>query len=301
MRVLVAIAVFVVTGCSLAVDLSDLGPSDVAVDAGGDATDERAVEAPCPAGACAAIALPPAWSPVAAHIGFPGCPAGAVSRRYVTDPVASATTCSCGCTLTATPKCDEGMSNIKSSDGPGCGTSGLGLSFKSGACTPWGSKIESYQSESSIWPSGGACATTLVPGAAQSTGVDACLTACPDRICAGDVPSGYKACVVAIGDVACPAGPFTNKRLIGDSVDVACTGTCGCLPTCLSPTMEFFQTSTCTGSIAKLAADGTCAATGAGGQTYNGTRYTATPGCTSTGTAKAIVALVGVRTLCCAP
>jgi hypothetical protein len=128
---------------------------------------------------------------------------------------------------------------------------------------------------------------------------------CPEKVCAGQAPVGYLACIETTGDVACPNGsPFNQKRVLGDAPTLDCAACTGCTAsaTCDTPTVEFFGDNKCKNSIATLASDGSCQFTLHAGANVQGLIYKANvknPTYTATGPKTATVGLTNSKTICC--
>lgn len=82
----------------------------------------------------------------------------------------------------------------------------------------------------STMPTGGACAASVVMPVGQppkwTTNVVACAPPAPSVPCGSGIcapaptnPSSFKRCVFRLGDLACPPGPYTDKKMIDTSFD----------------------------------------------------------------------------------
>ena len=281
-------------------------PADVQppVDAGVCATD---------ANTCVAPDVPAGWSPVAyIENSTNACPADwNTSDDYVTNVGNGNATCSCSCSIAAPPSCTTGTTNTKYSNNSGCGSNGVSLTFTNGACQALGGNLANYFAGSPIPQTGGTCnVTATASGTLTSTPVRLCVPVpgCDSAACGGYAPAGYKACVVANGDVACPSGSmFKNKHAVAKSASPGCTNTCGSGCTfqgsgCSTPQLHTFSDNNCNTSVVTLPSDNTCVATNNNNAYVGSVSYTATStvtGCTATGSTSLQVSYTTQRTVCC--
>jgi hypothetical protein len=91
-------------------------------------------------------------------------------------------------------------------------------------------------------------------------------TACAEDVCNGTVPAGMRACIATTGDVACPAGPFSDKAaVIGANTTLSCAACSACNVTqsaCGNATVKYWADANCTQAKGTIAADGKCNTTG---------------------------------------
>lgn len=87
-------------------------------------------------------------------------------------------------------------------------------------------------------------------------------TSCIETLCTGEAPSGFDACIMHDGDVACPANsPFIKKVMSGTAASLVCAGCDSCenSATCSTPTLHYYNDPTCKTEVANRVVDGTCA------------------------------------------
>jgi hypothetical protein len=299
---------------------NDSSPSDAS-----DSSVVDAADAGCmPVGTIDCFVLPSGWNVVAyAQDGSAQCPTGFMTNAatFEEGPTASASACTCsGCAITTQPTCLAGQVGIHYDVGVG----GCNLSYNAlqNPGTPGGAcGTDNYHSMIlGIWhtefdpppPSGAAC------DAPSASHKDQITFASTDRVCSADsltaagcnattcspsVPSPFAACIAQAGDVACPAGPFGVKHLVGSDVVFDCAP-CGCSvsATC-SGTVTYFTDGACTMGAMTMQADGQCHGIPNGG-TFGSYEYAASPsGVTcNQGPAPAAsnLSLTGTETICCA-
>jgi hypothetical protein len=312
MRVLVAIAASFAVSCAVVTGLSDY---DFVSDAGIDAIAAQIVDAapvvdttappkPCDESAC--VTLDPKWTPFAVAIGGGACPADATTTTAITDPVAGAGACTCVATNQVAPSCVQGTVNFKV--GNGCTTAGLSTTFSDSMCHPVTSAVGDYVAYQPIAPAGGSCkgAPSTDTSKVTHTPVTLCAPTCKQDLCGHTAPPGFKACLVAAGDIACDVAGFGDKHLVGAKATLACTGNCpNCTATatCTNVSVDLFTESTCT---TKVANEGpACSSTGADvGKPIDGLIYHATvvPQYVASGTVSPqSVSVTAPQTVCCAP
>lgn len=277
--------------------------ADAGVDPGPDASDASS----CPVNACASASVPGGWNPVAFKSGATTCPGGFGPTTFVRDPKG---TCACGCSLTSAPHCDVGSVQTYYSANLSCGTTGGVHTFaSSGQCLGMNTTFGGNGYGADPAPlSGGTCSATPAPSTTTTSTVACKNTACPEDVCAGNVPNGYTACIETTGSVPCPTGtPFTQKIDVGESATTACGGGCDCgvVGTCTAAKIAYFSDTNCNNAAQAFNVTGP---NGCQSVTYNGSirgaKYTATvsgAACKPGGTSSATASLVNPHTICCKP
>lgn len=264
---------------------------------------------PCASNACATLALPAGWSPVAVRFGseVTTCPAGFGAATILREsPIAAAGVCGCAVNeaQSTPPGCITGTLTFET--GGGCNSTGVSATI-AGGCQAINGTVSSNVRYAQFPAVGGTCVADVTIDRAKVTSTAATLCApqaCPDDVCAQKPPAGYRACVVADGVKGCPAtGGFGEQHVVGE-VELVCSA-CGCTPsgTCSNVNVALFDQSNCTGKITDLPAN-TCNPMGAAtGRSVASVLYTAVPISThtATGPKTATVGLRVPRTVCCAP
>jgi len=287
----------------------DGGACTLATSCGGDASSD--VSASC------AMALPAGWTLVAYETGRAACAAGlGTAHPEYAEATLSPGACSCACSVTTQPTCDVGTLSTQwaqgvSSPSSPCPDPGGQFSIDGPGCVGVPADVALPQSFSAqpIPLAGGACTGIVMPDPTKLSlsPVQYCdvPAASAEAVCAGDAPSGFSACIVADGNVPCPAGPFTTPIEVADGDELVCptcdvctvTGSCG------SPQVTFFSDSKCKSEVGALPVTGLCAGTGNLPNNGNvaGVEYSAqvqaTCAASSSGTAG--VSPSGPHTLCC--
>lgn len=199
-----------------------------------------------------------------------------------------------------------GTIGTKYSSDTKCDNPAGNIDANNGACFPYnGAFVSTY---CSILPP----PATPGPCSAPGVGVPAKLTAdatthlchpaidsCAETFCAP--PNGMKTCLVAEGDVACPANAAT-KTLVGSEPDVTC-GACTCTSTATcTGSLTFYSGSGCTGGTKVLQAN-TC--TMVNQASIKSTQWAGTASnlaCTNiVPGAPTSVGVKNARTVCCPP
>jgi len=302
---------------------NDVGVSEGGSDGGSDVvqTQDALPDVPAPpveagicdedANFCQAPTVPAGWSPVAyAENPATNCPTTnwPTQTDWVANVQVGSAACGCGCSKTGDPNCTTGKISTFFSDQPGCGTQGGSLSFTDGGCVTVGAGIASYYSSTAIAPTGtGSCSTlTGQTGNLATTPARTCTPdpSCNSATCAGTVPGGWLACIIADGDQPCPGGsPFAQKHVVAQSVAFTCSQTCTCnvTGTCDSPQVHFFNNGGCSNPLVTLPSDTTCTATNNGNTFVASASYSATPNfkCNSTGSSTVQVQPTTPKTVCC--
>ena len=260
---------------------------------------------------CQGPTVPSGWSPVAyAENPATSCPTTGWPTQddYLANVQDGTATCGCGCTKTGDPNCTTGKVSTFFSDMLGCGQPGQAITFNDGGCVAVNGNIANYYSSTALAPTGtGSCTSQAAPsGNLATTPARTCTpdSKCTSATCAGTVPSGWLACIVADGDQACPSGsPFAQKHAIAKSATFGCAQTCGCnvTGTCDSPQVHMFNNGGCANPLVTLASDGTCVATNNGNTFVASMNYTATPNfkCNATGSSAVQVQPTTPKTVCC--
>jgi hypothetical protein len=255
--------------------------------------------------------VPTGWTPVAyAENPQTNCPTTdwPTQQEWVSNIQNGNAACGCGCTKTGDPNCTTGKIDTFLSQQFGCGTQGTSLSFVDGGCVGVGGNLGNYYASSAIAPNGsGSCnAQAAATGTLATTPARTCApeTKCNSATCAGTVPSGWKACIIADNDQPCPTGSvFTDKHAVAKSVTFTCGQTCGCnvTGTCDSPQVNFYSQNNCGSLLVTLPSDMTCSATNHNNQFVASASYTATPNfkCNASGTSAVQRQPTTPTTVCC--
>lgn len=292
-----AVAAWIALACGCGLESAGTLHRD---DAGADGASCTAT-GPCTAG------LPPGFTAVLVADGVAlDCPGGVVPKGYVTNVTAGAGACDCGCTVTK-PTCDQG--SIHRDFGLGIDSSCLGSGFTVtlSGCTDRGTTVilGDYGKIAPVAPVGASCAAAAVaaPEKLVKDSVRTCSpNGCGENVCRGDVPPGFRACVVAAGQVACPPS-FPESRAVSDDAALSCSA-CTCQTTdvrCDDPKIEWYDDAACTKLAGTTAVTGTCTKEPDNLLTPSHLRYVAKPSaaCTATGAKTPTVAAVGEATICC--
>jgi hypothetical protein len=255
---------------------------------------------------CECSGLDPKWRPVAVAIGpaTAACPSGGTSEVLRTNPEAGPDACACKATETVAPVCNKG--NVTFKIGSGCTSTGVVTLSSEASCHRVDGSLASSVGFDQLAPSGGSCVAVSAPDASKVTSdvLTMCAPSCAADLCAKKAPAGFRACVVAEGDVACDLPGFSEKHLAGTTTSLSCGACTGCTATatCTNVSIDLYSSSSCGTKVFNLPANA-CTPTGAqsgasvGGMIYNATvtpAYNAPP---SAGSAS----VVGAKTVCCAP
>jgi hypothetical protein len=255
--------------------------------------------------------VPTGWSPVAyAENPATNCPTTdwPTQNDWVANVQNGNAACGCGCAKTGDPNCTTGKIDTFLSQQQGCANQGTSLAFIDGGCTAVGGNLGNYYASSAIAPSGaGSCtAQAAATGSLATTPARTCApdSTCTSATCAGVVPSGWQACIIADGDQPCPANSvFAQKHAIAKSATFDCAQTCACTVTgtCDAPKVNFYSQAMCGGLLVTLPSDTTCNATSNNGQFVATASYTATPNfkCNANGTSAVQHQPVTPTTVCC--
>lgn len=276
-------------GCGL--DRAGLGPATLgddaspSVDSGAGSENDGAAnfdvggssgQGPTDDGEPPAACAPAGWSLVLYGPSSSACPSGYASHAEVTGATAGSGACTCPCTVTAEPTCDQGTVSTQYATGlfaPNvqCGSAGLPLQVNGGGCTSMGGqggKLADGFSAEPLQAGGGACNAQLAADPSQVTKNDVLVCDVPaaqaGAMCSGSPPASFSLCIVAPGDVACPAGAFTKQSLVADDEVLVCPscGACQVSGSCKNAQVEFFGDAACKTSVATLGANGDCVSTG---------------------------------------
>lgn len=291
--------------------------ADVAAsDAGSDAVEEAGPPLPCStdSGACAA-AIPSGWALTAfAPNRTVSCPANFTATDVVAAPVAQQGACTCSCAVASPPSCALGMVTLKYATNNQCGTTYATYNIATeGACVDYGAgtfTLTTYHSYTKLGLTPGTCTTAQVADKTKvgSNGMRTCdpPSGCAEDVCTGAVPQGTRSCIVAVGDVACPAGPFSDKvAAVGDDTTLSCGACSACNVTqsaCGNGTVKFWGDANCTVAKGSEAGDGLCNLTGGatGVNHFSYTNPVQNVVCNA-GTSTPSVELTTKRTVCCRP
>ncbi|AKU98996.1 hypothetical protein AKJ09_05660 [Labilithrix luteola] len=222
--------------------------------------------------------------------------------------------CTCGCQIDPSdpPSCAKGkLSGKVGSNQNACDTVTSGTDIDGTGCTAL--------SSATISPFGNYAPLPLYRGKCTSIAqqdeskvvekaVRACKpsAACEETLCEGDAPTGFDACIIHDGDVACPANSsFTKKTLAGSGTSLTCSGcaTCENSATCSDVTLRYYNDAMCNTEIASRPANGTCApATSNPNKAISRLRYDVTttgPTCSSTSVPESTLSVTDPKTICC--
>ena len=299
------------------VTTADVGSGDVTTaDVGLDAIEEPGPPLPCTSdsGACSG-AVPSGWTLTAfAPNRTAACPGNFTSTDVVASPTSQSGACTCSCNIASQPSCALGAVTMKYSNDTQCGVTYATYNITTaGACIDYGAgtfTLVSHHAYTKLGLTPGSCTTAAVLDKTKVgvTGMRTCSppTACAEDVCNGAVPAGMRACVVSSGDVACPAGPFSDKvAVVGGDATLSCGGCSACSVTqspCGNGTVKFWGDANCTSGKGSITADGNCNVTG-GGSNVNHFTYenpVQNVACNA-GASTAAVDLSTKRTVCCRP
>jgi hypothetical protein len=228
----------------------------------------------------------------------------------------SAGACGCGCNMTTQPTCDVGTlamqwaQGLVSPNSP-CPNQGESVTLAGSGCTqlPTAGQLQPGFSAEPVILAGGACAGVVKPDPTKLSkpAVRYCdvPSASAAAVCAGTPPSGFSTCIVADGNVACPAGPFTMQLEVDDDDELVCPSCdmCAVTGSCGSPQVTFFSDGTCRNVVATLPCNSRCGATPAlsGSNDVVAIEYAAQvqSGCAATASGAPGVSPSGPHTLCC--
>lgn len=286
--------------------------ADVVVDTGIDVIEEPGPPLPCTTDASVCTgAIPVGWTLTmfSANRGTP-CPVNATTGDVVATPVATTGACSCSCNVTTQPSCVLGtVTGVWGNTG--CGNAWGPWTFTTpGQCVDLGVNVNlgNNNNFSKLALTPGVCsgASAADPGKVTSTPMRTCTPAagCAEDVCSGQVPSGLRSCIASNGDVACPAGPFSQKAaVVGSGPSLLCgsCSACSTQATCGAATIKYWDDANCTQATGSIAADGKCNPTSnvhANHITYESQVQNVQ--CVA-GSSTPSVDLAGKTTICCRP
>ncbi len=251
-------------------------------------------------------AIPSGWTPVVTTPTNVACPAGFGTETHTKSaPKALPGACDCQAQNTMSPGCETGT--IKTFYGGTCGTPGTDLVISNGGCLGLNARLDAKYASKTLTATGGGCTGIKVIDNTKLAATDDTIcqaTSCSEKVCAGQAPASFVACIEAANDVACPSNsPFKNKRVIGDpTLDCSACGSCVASASCDGAAVEFFTDGTCGSSLVSFVSDGTCQDTNHFNAFVGSVKYTANvknPTYTANGPKTATVGLTNVKTLCC--
>ena len=291
------------------------GGADVATnDVIADVISEPGPPVPCSTDASACTSgLAAGWSPIAfASSRATACPSNFAPGDVVSNPQAQAGACACDCTPGAAPSCAIG--NLTGTTGATNQCNGGNNSFNittDGQCYDWGGlfSVALYHEWNKLGLTPGTCtsAATLDSNKVSVTDARACAPPpeCVEDVCGGSAPAGFSSCIVHGNDVVCPAGPFTARTVVADSVQFACGACAGCTnsgTSCGTATVDYYANANCTGSLATDNVDGSCDLTGTVASASHIKYSAAVIGAAcKPGTSTATPTPTNLRTICCRP
>ena len=253
------------------------------------------------------------------------CPSGYNSPAVVAPAPASAgPTCTCTCGAPSVNPCTQGTLTLQMGQ-MACGGNTYTTGVTGGCDTlAAGAKVTIAYTTGNAQPLTAkqvTCGGAGVPPAAQpATGG---VTCSPASSVAGGCQSGSAClpkimaasrCIQRPGDMACPPGPFSNRKVVGavgDVMDNRTCGACSCTSTatsCFNATFTGYDDPACTQHAVSVQIDGTCHMVNAGTfQNNDHFTYEATPNtltCTANGAPPAVSGSFKLNnpiTLCCTP
>lgn len=290
-----------------------IGATDAAIDttnAGIDASSDARADALGDVGMIPDVAIPSCDGACGAPTGFApvlfalnqttSCPSGTTTLNGAADPSIGGA-CACDCKVTQPPSCLPAVLTHDIGDTAGaCSSVSPFVPDVDAGCYDAGNiGLHAYWSISppSV-TSQGTCSSTPAddPSAVMATASRLCLDSTCQATC--DTTAGFKTCLMAAGDVACPGG-YTTHHVGNVMVSCGTCSTCSVGGSC-GGTVSIYSDETCATLLGTVPVDGTCAATGGPG-TIGSLKYTpAIVGETCTpGTATGAVSLQQELTVCC--
>jgi hypothetical protein len=301
-------------------DGSDLMPESAAGNFDGGSAGDAMAETCGPS----CVVVPPGWALVAfAPTRSAVCPAGFThGLTEVLEGPDWTKACDCGqCNMTKQPSCASGRLRVQVdphpwSGSPMCATEPTWqLMSASPGCdaVPFAMNVPDNVRFLAPAPTGGMCSLPGKPQAARIT------YAAQGRVCLADpagaagttqLPAPYAACIMAPGQVACPAGMLNRTHFVGTDVSPFTCSDCGCSVTgdCFGGSVTFYADPSCQGgALDSFPADGTCRSVTrsalstltryqfAGASPRNVACMTAAPSMPSS------TKLLNATTICCAP
>lgn len=281
-------------------------PSSGEAEAGaesGAAADDGGVPLPptaCGQDACG-LTVPAGWSLAAVTINTTPCPLGFDTTDVVEKPVAGASACKCTCNVTSSPSCATGTVATKYDYSSGCGsTSSALVASADGKCNVTNLSNGNHELFPSPPPAG--TAACLAPATADKTAVqsDALRVCSPPTCGVACQGAGFKTCLLAPGDMACPAGA-PEKHLVGTDVKLACT-TCGCTatgPTSCEGTWTLYSDTACATLVDTVPPNVCTQTTQTAIRSYKWSPVPISVKCDAGAPAPGVASLVGPTTVCC--
>lgn len=269
----------------------------------------------CPAASAAACATPPAgWGFVGFHANRDApCDEGFVQSDGIAGPIAGSVTCgdcqAASCTVLSPATCSAGaMTAVQFDTGaaPLCNMPVADVAV-SGACSttvPGAPTVRHLRATPPVAAFGSCSLGSVASSKLQGLQIRTCVPR--DASCANALCEAGSECIVAPGELACPAGSYTVRRVVGDEAGVAC-GACGCRveATC-SGTLSFFNTANCTGDEDSVPVNRACGtiARESDDESYGSFKYTGKATlqrCVAPNSGAAATATLrgNVRTICC--
>ncbi|HLK38135.1 MAG TPA: hypothetical protein VKU41_15340 [Polyangiaceae bacterium] len=274
------------------------------------------------------LVTPNGWTPVA-FLPMPSsttaaCPAGfGPATAFVESPSAGAGACTCGgCNVIQPPSCDAPIDvHYDNSSSSGAGTCSV---MASAGTTP-------------LHVTDGGCGTDLFPGSYAGFDLKYTLPAATGGTCTADgkptgsgvtygahslgclpegnacdagacpIPAPFKACIMTAGEAACPAGPMTDRHLVGTGAAVSCSTCTTCtLSAGCTGTVSLYPDGACKQKMPyAVVADGHCDPIYQQNQTYKSYTFAPAPPtnvtCQASGSTAQGVSLASEATVCCAP
>lgn len=257
--------------------------------------------------------IPAGWTLVAYESSRAACPPslGAAHDEYAGATIQSGA-CGCACGFTAQPSCTSGTLDTRFSSqtpsGPGpCASAGQALTVGGTGCISLGTggSLQAGFSAQPLPLSGGSCQGTVAADTSKfvKNPVRYCdvPSTSSDAVCAGGAPAGFSACIVSVGAVACPSGPFTNRSIVEDDDVLVCPACDVCQVTgaCTNAQLTVYGDGQCQTQVAQLAVDGQCV--GVNGQYVGSARYSAQPqaSCSAKASASPTINPGPQHTVCC--
>jgi hypothetical protein len=265
--------------------------------------------------------LPAGWNIVVYSATNAACDtANGYTNHNVQSNPATPTPAACQCTCRGTTAGDCDVATISALVSPGQGNDACSLTWFTNlavsgtSCVSLGAMtagsdhvLVSVTQGTAI---GGAC-TSAVP-TMDTTAVTATQQHYCDvpaagaaATCGGTAPTGFSACIIGAGNVACTTAPYTRVRyLVQDGFSLSCPTCTACTTTttCTAPTtISGFTGTACAGTAIPLPANGVCSGANNGEATIGSILYSATagaPSCTA-GTSTPGVTATNPRTICC--
>ncbi len=266
-------------------------------------------------GSTCAASLPAGWSLAVFNTATDSCPTGFGEHITFGTPSVAAGACSCTCSVTGAGSCGDGSLAMLTNPGHGndaCSIAWFTATVNGSQCIPVPAAAQgalgNFQATALAASGGGGTCTSAAHANAGSLTEPTqrycdVPAASADAVCNGSPPTGFSSCIVASGEVACPAStPFAHAFTVEDSAALSC-GTCSACSvstTCANPTLSVFANGTCAAPAAvSFAVNGACQANPVE-QTVLSAQYsaTATASCTA-GSSTASVQLSGPHTICC--